>query len=301
MLHLVAPDEFRSYWKFVNEYCETFPGAFGGVHISGYKNNDPEPMKALLAKYMIRRRKAEVLTELPPLQRISVPLPLEGEQARIYAELVKEMMVILANESGEEQILLTPNKIALIVRLRQLLVTPALIGGPDTSVMLDAMEEMIQAEWDAGRPAVVFTPFTKAIPIIRHRLERAGVVQWIGEVRGGMSAEKTTAITREFQNSTVVERVLICQVLSATSFDAFAAEACFNVGYDWTPENQNQAESRLHRSGQTGSVRSYYFMTTGTIDAHVMKILDKKTTWSEMWHEDVGTFLNPHPMMPMEG
>jgi len=57
-----------------------------------------------------------------------------------------------------------------------------------------------------------------------------------------------------------------------------AADACLQVTPDWNPAGNLQAESRLHREGATAAeIHSYYMLAPGTIDDHILSLLDKKS------------------------
>ena len=56
-----------------------------------------------------------------------------------------------------------------------------------------------------------------------------------------------------------------------------AAKVCIFLGYEWTSEENSQAEDRLHRHGQTDNVRCLYLLhRDNPTDMKVIKILNQK-------------------------
>ena len=72
---------------------------------------------------------------------------------------------VMASDTRQvgERLVLTPNIVSQITRLRQVCVTPALLGGKNDSGALRALRELVQSEVAVGRPCAVFTAFAEAI------------------------------------------------------------------------------------------------------------------------------------------
>jgi SNF2 family DNA or RNA helicase len=97
-----------------------------------------------------------------------------------------------------------------------------------------------------------------------------------------------------FQDSGLPNRLLIASVRSGTSWTATAASNALFLGYDWTPSWNGQCEDRLHRFGQTQMVNAWYFVSRGTVDEHVLDVLDQKTSWNNL-------LLNPENLVRPKG
>ena len=108
-----------SYFK--NLYCEM--GGFGGYEVIGYKNLDQ--LENILNKNMLRRRKEEVL-DLPPKIYTNEILELSLSQQKLYEEVKKGVM------DNIDKILLMPNPLVELTRLRQVTSNPDILTSAKT-------------------------------------------------------------------------------------------------------------------------------------------------------------------------
>jgi len=276
-LKLIAPKEFSSFWRFAQEHCEVNQGFFGW-EIGDIKT--PEHTQQALKPYVLRKTKEEVLTELPPKIRQTIPFPLAPGQRMLYDDLADDLMATIASMEGTDM-LLAPNVIAKITRLRQICVTPILVGDIHSSAMFDALAEYAASDFDAGRPILVFTPFAEALDAIQERLQPL-CGEHIYRIQGGMSSRDTNEQVEGFQRDLFDARALLCTVGVGSSFTATAAKSVYFMGSAWNPAQNLQCEDRAHRLGQKGSVVVRYLVGENTIDEHILATLDRKTTWAAL-------------------
>jgi SNF2 family DNA or RNA helicase len=271
-LHLINDYIFSSYWEFVNKHCITIKDTFG-ITIEP-RPKDVQSFKDMLKPYMIRRTKKEVLHELPPKTRQAIPIQMLPEQERIYNKLLTDMFY----EDQGGSFIITPSKATLILRLRQLLVAPRLLGIDADSAALEALKEMAEEHFNAGRSIVVCTPFKEGVYCILEELEKLpGLSGHLYMIKGQQTAEEIHKTTQGFQQDKSVRKALVYTIKSGASFTAHSASTAFFVGYEWSAIDNLQAEDRIHRLGQTDPVNIYYFMHKNTIvDDMVMQKLDDK-------------------------
>jgi len=264
-LNVLAPMKFTAYWPFVGRYCFEDVGWGGSRNVWGVK--DPLQLAKDLSPYFLRRRKVDVLTDLPVKQRDKIPLHMTPKQAKHYVDLVREMMT-----ETSEGLVLTPSAAVRTVRLRELLVSPRLLAIDDDGVAVPALMEKLE---ERGTPTLVYTPFRAGVRVIAEYIRRN---KWAAlELVGGLTPSRTAAIVREFQNGTDPNRVLVATVSIGSAWTGTAAQQTYFVGYDWAPQINIQAEDRMHRYGGRG-YEVYYFTHRGTIDEHVMDVLGGKIT-----------------------
>ena len=269
-LNLIDKKQFSSYWRWVFEHCEVENDGWGNK-IKGVK--DPEHTRTLLEPYYWGIPKSEVQDQLPPKNRYPIYAQPTDEQTRLYREVEEDMIGHLAN--GE--LLLSPNVLSVGTRLQQILISPELLPGwtgHAKSGTLDLLHSKIEEDFANDQDVAVFTPYTKAIPIIARHLPACETFV----ISGGRSTNRQTI--RDFQSETR-RKALICTIRSAASFDAYSASVGYFVGRDWTPAYNLQAEDRLHREGQTRSVDIRYIVNRGTWDDHQIEVLDDKNRWTE--------------------
>lgn len=272
-LHLLDRKRFPAYWPFVNKYCIVNNDMFGKT-IEG-RPKDVKLFNKTIFEYMIRRKKKDVILELPDKIRQPLFLHLEGKQKEMYHTLMETMML----EIDEENVLITPNAAVLLLRLRQLLVCPRLLGIDDDGIGLTTLKEQVQEQIEIGKSVAICTPFRQAVPYLVEamKLITPNVFQIHGQI-------KTTAkqVSLEFQGLRTTRKIIIYTIKSGMSWDAYDAEVLYFLGYEWGAYDNLQAEDRLHRIGQTKSVHINYLLHKDTVDEAVMDRLDEKQL-SENW------------------
>jgi len=267
--HLIDPEAFPSYWKFVGEHCIRIKYYFG-YEIEARPKDVPKFIK-LRTKYMIRRTKDKVMPELPPKIRQVIPVEMTPNQKKLYDSMTREMLITFGSN-----VIYAQNEMVKILRQRQLLVTPKIFDIPIFGGALECLAEMIEAEFIAGNPVAVFTPFRKAIPYITEAIV-AKVKEGVSffKLHGGMSAKALHYNAKAFQDTQSVKKVMIGTIKSGTAVTITAAKVCFFIGYEWKAYANAQAEDRLHRIGQIDSVRVYYLLYRNTADERVKELINK--------------------------
>ena len=172
LLHYLNPKKYDNFWKFAQKYGIYRSSTYSNWTYVGPRNLDL--LQKELSSIMIRRTKEQVLPDLPPVRQEIVSLEMTKEQSKIYHQMVYDG--IMLKESGE--VLTALNAIAKIVRLKQLAVNPALVGGKDTSPKFDYVEEVLE---EATRPIAVFSQFKTAIDLLEQRLKKYRVVRITGD------------------------------------------------------------------------------------------------------------------------
>jgi SWI/SNF-related matrix-associated actin-dependent regulator 1 of chromatin subfamily A len=270
--NLLDPYTFSSFWEFVNKYCIITEDRFGKTIEEMPKN--PEKFDRLRKNYLIRRLKENVLKELPPKTRQPISVFMSPEQKELYEKMDSDMYI----EYGDN-IITAPNEAVKLLRLRQLLVTPLIFDIPIIGGALEMLIELIKVEFSNDNPVAIFTPFRTAIkPIMEVLKERLGKPEVLFcKLHGGMSVEKTHDNVSNFQNATTVRKIFIATIKSGMAITITQAKVAIFIGYEWTSEENSQAEDRLHRQGQLDNVRILYLLhRDNETDEKVRQILNSK-------------------------
>lgn len=265
LLYLIDRTRWPSYWTFVERFAFVSVNDFGWS-VEGARNIPA--LRADVADVVIQRTYEMVKRELPPLRRMKYRLDMSVAQAKAYKDLEEEMLTEVADGS----LLLAPSELAVMTRLRQLLVSPRLLGIEDTGAALTALQEEAAGK---PRPLVIFTPFSEAIPHIWDALAEAGY-EVLEQLKGGMTPAAMTSAYHTFQHAEARAKAIIAQVRLGTGWNANVAHEAFFVGMDWSAPVHDQAERRLRRDGQRRPVLARYFVHTGTIEEDQLEILGGK-------------------------
>ncbi len=264
LLHILYPQKYRSYWRFVDEYCLCERNFWGGTDILGVKNH--EKLASEIRPIMLRRTK-EILN-LPPLTQETMYIPLEGKQKTIYQEMKKHFIAVL-DEAGDQYIS-APSVLAQLTRLRQIVCTPALVGGPDQSGKTDALLELLSTYADCYK-ILVFTTFAQYARNIHSKIAETYGAEII---TGEMNSEARWDAASRFQNCDD------CRVLIGTigtigeGVNLQQADIVIFLNQDWVPANMEiQAIGRAHRRGRTRPVHVINLVVRDTVDEYIHRVV----------------------------
>lgn len=270
LLNLCNHKQFSSYWRYLSTFGHIMRNEYGAYELLGLK--EKVALQNVIKPYFLRRTRLEINSELPPKQRIlDHYLSLTRDQERLYNELADEMVAELSNAT----LLVAPTVLAKITRLRQILCTPKLLDeGSDWGVALEHLGELLEDTED--HHFVIFTPFAKAIPIIKEYLA-SKALGLPYSLQGGMKPEDVTKTIDSFRES---KGIMICTISYAEAFDLFPASWAYFLGFSWDAAVENmQAEDRLQSMQAKESVAYYYPTHTGCIDQElIMEALNLKST-----------------------
>ncbi|MCQ1551115.1 MAG: DEAD/DEAH box helicase [Candidatus Accumulibacter phosphatis] len=261
----------------VNRFNERFAGP-----IERNRDRDTQHvLKRLIAPFVLRRSKAEVLQELPPRIELILTVSPESAEAAHYEALRREA----ANEIGS-MLDSTPetqsrfNILAQLTRLRRAACDPRLcnpefgISGAKVQAFGELASELIAN----GHKALVFSQFVDFLSILREPLDAAGIrYQYLD---GATPAAERTRRVAAFQAG---EGELFLISLKAGGFGLNLTAADYVVITDpwWNPAAEDQAMGRAHRIGQLRPVTVYRLVTRGTVEERIVDLHHEKRALAE--------------------
>lgn len=248
-----SADDMRSIFQFVH------PGLQLQHAFSSELRSNIEP-------YFLRRRKEEVLDELPPKRLADRWLSLTPAQATAYEKAEKEGVAFLRDLG--HQITIT-HVFALITRLKQICNFDPLT---EQSCKLDYLRESIEEITAAGEKALLFSQFVETIEFLRDELSDSSPVVY----RGGMSASQKDAAVSEFTENPDRPLMLISLKAGGLGLNLQAASWVFHYDRWWTPAAERQAEDRAHRIGQSKALMIERLMCEDTIEERIHQIQQRK-------------------------
>ena len=247
-------DPYHKYLPFAYRYCGAYQGRFGLV-VTGATHL--EELNGKLKNFLIRRRKQDVLKELP--RRIIT---------HVVFDCGKDVQRLIAKEEAE---------------------TLALAEGRDP-------EHFQLGEVSRIRRAVAKYKLKDASGFIEDRLEEDKVVvffyhkdvcKYLKEkfkaynplvIDGSVPAKKRTELVDKFMVDKK-HRIFLGQMeASGEGIDGLqhASSTCVFVEPSWLPKDMDQCISRLERIGQKNPVNAYFLTIKNTIESKMMKLLEWK-------------------------
>ncbi|HEX6715377.1 MAG TPA: DEAD/DEAH box helicase [Thermoleophilaceae bacterium] len=214
----------------------------------------------------VRRRKDEVLTQLPPKRRITVPVPLANEHE--YRHLEEDLVDWLRQEVVDPNQL--AEKIDSALRAEALVKLNALRHVAARG-KLHAAIEWVKTFLESGERLVVFAHHRDIQGELVHMFPRAA------RILGSDSVEERQRNVELFQKKRGGASLCICSLEAASH--GFTLTASANVAFlelGWTPAKHDQAEDRVHRIGQDRHVTAWYLLAADTIDERIAALIDYK-------------------------
>ena len=260
-IDIVQPGIFGSLWSYAKKYCGAVHNGWGW-DFNGATNTE-ELHERLSNSIMIRRKKEDVLKQLPPKVRSFVPMELTNSKE--YAKAEKDFIEWVRAEKGVKAAERAGNAEALakISGLKQLAIQGKITGSLG----------WIKDHLDTNGKLVVFAVHKKTINAVMEAMAEYNPVK----VDGSVSQEQRQWAVDTFQNDPDC-RLFVGNIKAAgVGLTLTAASSVAFLELGWSPGEHDQAEDRIHRIGQeSDSVNAYYLLAQGTIEEEIAKLIDKK-------------------------
>ena len=250
---------FPDFWRYVKTYCDAKHNGFGW-DFGGASNK--EDLHEKLKAVMIRRKKENVLKDLPAKVFSHVPMEIDNEKQYHRAET--NFIQYLQEQKGKEKAE-KAKQAEYLVKIQEL--KQLCIEGK----MKQAIEWVQDFLDTNGQKLVVFTVHKETVNKLMGRFGDIAV-----KVDGSVSSTKRDEAVKAFQNDPNT-RLFVGNIQAAgTGLTLTAASSVAFLELPWTPGDLTQAEDRCHRIGQENSVNIYYLLASGTIEQEIAKLLDQK-------------------------
>jgi SWI/SNF-related matrix-associated actin-dependent regulator 1 of chromatin subfamily A len=293
LLHKLDPDGLGRNWKrYAERYCAGHTETVWTGRATGYRDvykcdgasNLGELQERLRGTCMVRRLKADVLTELPAKRRQIMELPANGASKAVRAE-----SAALARHEAEAERLTAEAELAkaggdegayreAVARLRgaaQVAFTEmAAMRHQVAMAKVPAVIEHLAGYVEAGTKVVVFAHHVDVISALVAGLRELG--QEPAVLTGSTSLSDRQAAVDRFQGDPKV----LCFVgniqAAGVGITLTAASHIVFSELPWTPGELSQAEDRCHRIGQRESVSVVHLVVDGSLDAHMAQVIVAK-------------------------
>ena len=298
------------------------PGFLGDVRSFNARWRKPieengETLRAqLLAQrvrpFILRRRKQDVATELPPRTETIQRVQLQGKQRELYEAVRttadKQVRRALERQSFEgAQITI----LDALLKLRQVCCDPRLVkgiqqgphapphlregeaflpgGGPAAKRTAQTMEraklellaDMLPALVDEGRRVLVFSQFTEMLTLAAELLDALALPYLT--LTGQTPPRQRGAVVRQFQaqDDTSAPILLVSLKAGGVGLNLTAADTVIHLDPWWNPAVEEQATARAHRIGQYQPVFVYKLVVEGSIEERMLELQTRKAALAQ--------------------
>lgn len=284
----------KKYYDFIGHFCEFAPGGRPGqgpIQITGTRGDRIPELKTILAPIMLRRRKEDVLTELPPIMFADLivepgPVDLElsptffkyvwpaDKSRQLFAEVARQERLLQDTLDGagvEMRTMSGPGMKILEALATSVATLRRYTGMQKVASVVQMVTEELKAK--AYEKVVIFAIHVDVIEWLRRSLSEFNPVTLYGKT----PPKKREQNIVKFQTNQYC-RVFIGNILAAgTGITLTAAHQVIFIEQDWVPGNNAQAAMRCHRIGQTKMVSVRFAGLANSIDEKVACVLRRKT------------------------
>ncbi|MBI2959395.1 MAG: DEAD/DEAH box helicase [Betaproteobacteria bacterium] len=238
-------------------------------------------LRRLIAPFVLRRTKAQVLQELPPRTELVLTIAPEAAEAAHYEALrrvaVAEAERAAAGEPGGQAHL---HILAQLMKLRRAACDPRL-PSPDLGISgakVRAFAELAAELAANGHKALVFSQFVDFLTLLRAPLDEAGIgYQYLDGATPAAERSRRVAAFQAGQG----ELFLISLKAGGFGLNLTAADYVVITDPWWNPAAEDQAMGRAHRIGQQRPVTVYRLVSKGTLEERIIALHDEKRALAE--------------------
>jgi len=283
--------ELWAIFDFIHKgYLGSF-GKFSEQYIIPIERDESEAHKRVLrtkiSPFLLRRSKRdpELQLNLPEKQESHEFCALTTEQAALYEGYIQDTLASLEQLSGFEK---KGRILKMLGKLKQLCNHPALyLKEPfddaqtmmNRSVKLKRILEMTKEIIDNGDQCLIFTQYIGMGNLIQHCLQELYDTD-APFLTGSTSKAQRDHLVEAFQAGEFPVFLLSLKA-GGTGLNLTAATHVLHADRWWNPAVENQATDRAYRLGQTQFVQVHKFVTIGTIEEKIDKMITMKSALSE--------------------
>jgi chromodomain-helicase-DNA-binding protein 4 len=256
-------------------------------------------LHTLIRPFILRRTKLQVLTFLPPMAQIILPLSMSTLQKRTYKGIIEQnpklLRSLFSSSTLNRQERVGLNNI--LMQLRKCLCHPFVYNGAieerhlerhvthqnlvEASSKLQLLEQLLPKLQERGHRVLIFSQFLDMLDICEDFLE--GMALPYQRLDGKInSLEKQKRIDEFNAPNSPLFAFLLSTRAGGVGINLATADTVIILDPDFNPHQDIQAISRAHRIGQTKKVLCFQLMTRGSAEEKVMQIGRKKMALDEV-------------------
>ncbi len=265
IMSILDPEFFGPLWEFSYQHCLFDPEKPN--KINGYYNL--QKLNKKLEEVLIRREKRRVMSQLPNIRQITIPVNLSPMQAEFHASYAKGLAKIIRKK------FLTPYDLQklqlLLANMRMVCDSTFLID--DSTNESPKMEELKYVLFEKmgiqhkDVKIIIFSEWVKVHQLIGKMLRenKVGFVELNGKVPVKMRGE----LIHKFESNPEY-KVFLSTEAGGTGLNLQIADTIINFELPWNPAKKNQRTGRIDRIGQKSDILTIYsFITRNSIEEQI--------------------------------
>lgn len=241
-----------------NSYKE-FVAILDFIDPAGYRWFAEEPIRYI----MLRRRKEEVLDDLPDLVTNIEYIELNPRQQAAYERAEYEGVVELQGKPRN-----IANVLALITRLKQIC-----NGVNGESAKMEWLQNYAYTAIEEGDKVLMFSQYLDTLDEAERNLSRLRPLKYVGALN---ELERTRRIDAFQAEHSRHQMMLLQTKAGGVGITLTAANRVVHFDSWWNPAVQSQATARAHRIGQSKTVFETTLVSANTIEERIQELLQSK-------------------------
>lgn len=274
--------ELWNLFQFINPGLLGSYESFGKKFITPIEGNGDDDrrqqLKRIIAPFMLRRTKQEVVAELPDKQDITISVELSKEEMAAYEvfrrKAQKELEEIQLQGSS-----MNVNALAEITRLRMCSCDVRLAEKSWTghSSKIESFLDLALELAEGGNRALVFSQFTSFLDMVKDALDRSPEHKNIKYfyLDGSTPMRQRSKMVDAFQKGEC-QLFLISLKAGGLGLNLTGANYVIHLDPWWNPAIEQQATDRAHRIGQQQKVTVYHLVSQHTIEEKILRLHETK-------------------------
>lgn len=241
------------------------------------KSLSAENKRKYIKPFILRRRKKDVLKELPEKNEIDVLIDMDDDQRGIY-----ERYSVTGTDFKDDPMWI----FALLTRLRQICVIPALVDkdAPTTSSKMSEMLKIVDNIIQNDESVLIYSFFASVFDYLTKELEVLGIKYCL--LTGNTPREERVGIIDSFDNDPNIKVFLLSLKAGGVGLNLTKANNVIFLDPWWNVAVENQAADRVHRIGQTKKVNVYRLICADSIEQKVIEKQKEKMEIINYFIED---------------
>ncbi|MEA2068443.1 MAG: DEAD/DEAH box helicase, partial [Verrucomicrobiota bacterium] len=237
------------------------------------------PLRRLVSPYILRRMKTDksIISDLPDKTEMKVFCGLSKPQAKLYQQSAQSLMKELQAADGIQRKGLV---LTYLMRFKQICNHPDQVaghGGYESrhSAKFQRLAALCGEIESRGEKVLIFTQFREITEPLANCLAevfgRSGLV-----LHGGTPVKKRQQMVDDFQREDGPPFFVLSIKAGGTGLNLTAASHVIHFDRWWNPAVENQATDRAFRIGQKKNVLVHKFITSGTLEEKIDRMLTEK-------------------------
>ncbi len=256
---------------------------FREIFVNPIEKNQDTEKKVLLSKltkpFILRRKKSEVLRDLPEKIEEIAYCDLSEEQKKLYKEVALQMRSSIYQELKDSAKPLSfVHVFSSLSQLKRICDHPSLVleepkpYHAHESGKWDLFVELLQEARESNQKVVVFSQYLEMLAIIESHLKKKGI--GFATIKG--STRDRPEQLRRFREDPKCEVFVASLLAAGVGIDLTVASIVIHYDRWWNPAKENQATDRVHRIGQNRGVQVFKLVTKHTIEEHIHEMIERK-------------------------